>query len=253
MSEQPLDAQHASQAKPASWLDLPLYLVGGFGLLMLASAGVGFAFQEVTILASVALYLLNFLTLAGAVYVWGVRRGKVTWAEMGFLPPRAQWWWLLAAIATSAVLIPLRMALGYLVLWLVEGDLAGIQARADLITAGMSFSWINFALTFLGAGLLAPISEELYFRGLLHGWFRSRRFVFWLRVLLSSALFGLAHFDSLAVVVSSFVLGLTNALFYEWSKSIWVPITVHVINNSVAVVVLYVALAVMEYSPMLGG
>ena len=131
--------------------------------------------------------------------------------------------------------------------------MSGIQARADVITAGMRFSWINFALTFLGAGLLAPISEELYFRGLLHGWFRSRRFVFWLRVLLSSILFGLAHFDSLAVVVSSFVLGLANALFYEWSKSIWVPIAMHVITNSVAVVLLYVALAVMEYFPVFLG
>jgi membrane protease YdiL (CAAX protease family) len=252
MSEQPLDAQPASQTKPASWLDLPLYLVGGFGLLMLASAGAGFVFQEVSILASVVLYLLNFLTLAGAVCVWGVRRGKVTWAEMGFLPPRVQWWWLLAAIAASAVLIPLRMVLGYMVLWLVEGGLAGIQARADLISVGMSFSWINFALTFLGAGLLAPVSEELYFRGLLHGWFKSRRFRLWVRVLLSSALFALAHFDSLAVVVSSFVLGLANALFYEWSKSIWVPITMHVITNSLAVVLLYVALAVMEYFPMFG-
>ena len=107
-------------------------------------------------------------------------------------------------------------------------------------------------MTFLGVGLLAPVSEELYFRGLLHGWFRSRRFAFWLRVLLSSTLFAVAHFDSVAVVASSFVLGVANALLYEWSRSIWVPIAMHVLTNSIAVELLYAALAVLEYFPMLG-
>jgi len=163
-----------------------------------------------------------------------------------------QWRWLLAALAVSAALIPLRIFVGYVVLLLAEGGIESVQARVDLISVGMSFSWANFALTFLGAGLLAPISEELYFRGLLHGWFRSR-FGFWVRVLLSSTLFGLAHFDSLAVVASSFVLGVANALLYERSKSIWVPIAMHALTNSVAVILLYLALAVMEYFPMVGG
>jgi membrane protease YdiL (CAAX protease family) len=234
-------------------LDLALYLLGGFGLLLLASLGVDLLFEEISILTSFLLYLLNFVTLAGAVYVWGVRRGRITWEEMGFLPPKVQWWWFVIAVAASAVLIPLRMVLGYVVLRLLEGGLEGMQARADVISAGMRFSLINFALTFLGVGLLAPISEELYFRGLLHGWFRSRRFAFWLRVLLSSTLFAVAHFDSVAVVASSFVLGVANALLYEWSKSIWVPIAMHVLTNSIAVVLLYAALAVLEYFPMLGG
>jgi membrane protease YdiL (CAAX protease family) len=198
------------------------------------------------------LYLLNFFFLAGAVYVLGVRRGRVTWEEMGFLPVKVEWWWLLIAAAASAILIPLRMVLGLLVLRVLGGGFEELQARADIIAAGMRFSWLKFGLTFLGVALLAPISEELYFRGLLHGWFRSRRVVFWLRVLISSSLFGLAHFDSLAVAVSSFVLGVVNALFYEWSRSIWVAIAMHMLTNGVAVVLLYAALAVLEYFPMLG-
>jgi len=253
MSGEPPDVQSVPQTKPATWLDLVLYLLGGFGLLLAASIGAGYLFTEISILTSFTLYLLNFFILCGAVYALGVRRGKLTWGEMGFLPPRLQWQWLLAALAVSAALIPLRIFLGYAVLLLAEGGFESVQARADLISVGMDFSWINFLLTLLGAGLLAPISEELYFRGLLHGWFKSRRFALWLRVLLSSALFGLAHFDSLAIVVSSFVLGVANALLYERSKSIWVPIAMHALTNSVAVILMYAALAVMEYLPMLGG
>jgi membrane protease YdiL (CAAX protease family) len=252
MIEQPIDPQPSPASKPATWLDLPLYLVGGFGLFVLASLGVDLLLEEKSILTSFVLYLLNFFTLAGAVYVLGVRRGRLSWEEMGFLPPKVQWWWFLIAIAASVILIPLRMVLGLLVLYLVEGGLEEVAARADVISVGMSFSWVNFALTFVGVGLLAPISEELYFRGLLHGWFRSRRVVFWLRVLLSSTVFALGHFDSLAVVASSFILGIVNALFYEWSKSIWVPIAMHMITNGLAVVLMYTALAVQEYLPMFG-
>jgi membrane protease YdiL (CAAX protease family) len=252
MNQDPPDAKPAPQSKPATWLDMALYLVGGFGLLLLASFGAGLIFTETSILASLTFYLLNFFILCGTVYVLGVRRGKLTWEEIGFLPPRAQWQWLLVAVVASAILIPLRMVLGFIILFLAEGGLESVQARADVISVGMEFSWVNFALTFLGAGVLAPISEELYFRGLLHGWFKSRRFALWLRVLLSSALFGLAHFDSLAVVASSFVLGVANALLYERSKSIWIPIAMHILTNSVAVILMYAALAVLEYFPMLG-
>lgn len=253
MSEEPLDAQAVPQPERASWLDLVLYLAGGFGLFLLASIGVSFLFTEVSILTSLVLYLLNLFVLCGAVYALGVRRGKLTWEEMGFLPPKVQWKWLLAAVVASAVLIPLRAVLGYLVLVLVEGGIESVQARADLISAGMDFSWINFLLTLLGVGVLVPVSEELYFRGLLHGWFKSRRFALWLRVLLSSALFGLAHLDSLPVVASSFVLGVINALLYEQSRSIWIPIAMHMIANSFGVFLLYLAMAAMRYLPMFGG
>ena len=253
MTQDPPGAKPAPQSKPATWLDMVLYLVAGFGLFLLAGFGMGFIFTETSILSSLTFYLLNFFILCGAVYVLGVRRGKLTWEEMGFLPPRVQRQWLLVAVAASAILIPLRMGLGYLVLVLSGGGIESMQARTDIISAGMDFSWINFVLTLLGAGVLAPISEELYFRGLLHGWFKSRRFALWPRVLLSSALFGLAHFDSLGVATSSFVLGVANALLYERSRSIWVPIAMHMFTNSLAVFLLYLAMAAVKYRSMLGG
>ena len=80
----PLEMQSEPQPKPATWLDIALYLVGGFGLLLLASIGVSFLFTEISLLASLVIYLLNFFVLCGAVYALGVRRGKLTWEEMGF-------------------------------------------------------------------------------------------------------------------------------------------------------------------------
>jgi uncharacterized protein len=233
-----------SPVVPSRWLDLVIYLFGGFGLYAVASVIFALIFKQIDIFATFTLYLLNFLCLGGSVYVWGVRRGKTSWAKMGFFPPLWKSRWLWIALLASAVLIPARGALSLLVESLLGGGTQGLQARMDLFTANSSFSWLNFGLSFIGIGILAPISEELYFRGLLHGWFMGR-FRFIPRVLLSATLFALAHYDTLAVAASAFVLGAVNAVAYERSKSIWLPIAFHMITNSLAVIVLYLGMLLL--------
>ncbi len=63
----------------------------------------------------------------------------------------------------------------------------------------------------------------------------------WSAVLLSALLFGLAHFDSPGVAVSSVVLGAVAALMYERTRSIWACIALHALNNSVAISLVYLA------------
>jgi len=244
------DTHPAPWLKPSTGLDLALYLAAGFILFPLATFGLALILKQISILASLALYLLNALFLGGAVYLLGVRRGKTSWAEMGFLPVVWRWEWLLVAVFVSIVSIPVRGLLGLVIQFLLEGGLESLQARSAIISAGSSFSWVNFFLTLVGAGLIVPISEELYFRGLLHRWFQSR-LGFRARVLLSSAIFGLAHFDSVAVVAASFVLGLVNAIAYERSKSLWLPIAMHVITNCFSVTLLYLAMAIIQSLPPL--
>jgi len=241
-----LDTPPETKSKPASWWDLILYLAAGLGLFFAAGILTTYLlWDKPAILSSIITYLLSILFLTGTVLLLGVRRGRVSLAGMGFVPPTWRWRWLWQALALSAALIPLRAILGVVVVLLTENGIENLAARQELILPSEGFSWITFAITLVGAGIIAPISEELYFRGLLHGWFQSR-FRFWPRVLLSSALFGLAHFDSPAVVASSFMLGVANAITYERTKSLWFPIVMHVITNGTAVILLYVAMAIQE-------
>lgn len=229
---------------PSTWRDLLLYLAAGFVVFPLATLGVSTLLRDSwqsSLLIPLAFYLLNALILAGSVYLLGVRRGKISWSSIGFLPARWRWRWLSTLVTATLLLLPIRMLLGLGVQSLIEGSLESLEARTQILTAGETLSWTSFALTFLGAGLLAPVSEELYFRGLLHGWFRSR-LRFWPRVLVSSAIFGLAHLDSPAVAASSFVLGLGNAVAYELSDSLWPPIAMHITTNTLAVILLYLGL-----------
>ncbi len=110
------------------------------------------------------------------------------------------------------------------------------------LIAPESFSWGGFLITLLGAGILVPISEELFFRGALFTWFRGR-YNFPIAMLASSLLFAFGHIDTIGVVASSFVLGLVNAYMFEKSKTLWAPILMHITTNSFAVLLIYGALA----------
>ena len=251
--EHPLITEQPKAAPaPQSWLDLILYLLIGFGSFTLVSWLIGQLFSELSPGTSFLLFLANFVCLAGTTYLLGIRRGKISWAGLGLRPLRWNWQWLLIGIGLAILLLPGRAVLGLLVQMLIDGNLDSLQARSDIIMGGaLEFSWLGFISTFVGVGLLVPISEELYFRGLLHSWFWGKTERVWLRVLASGAIFALAHADSVSVVAASFVIGLVNAVAYERTQSLFIPIIIHLTTNSAAALLLYLALALMELVPSL--
>ncbi len=86
---------------------------------------------------------------------------------------------------------------------------------------------------------LAPLSEEIFFRGFMFGGLR-RRFPLWAAAAISGAVFGLLHYtgpDSIGVVPQLAVLGILLAWLYERTGSLWPPIILHVLNNAIALVI----------------
>ncbi len=224
--------------RPAKWSGFLLYFFGGFGVFCLSTIALAFIFRGLSIWLPLALAVCNALFLGGSFYTLGVRRGETSFAGIGFIPSAWRWRYLWIALGISIIFIPLRSGLGLLVQMLISGNLNSVNARMDIFTGGAGFSWLNFAISFLSIAVIPPISEELYFRGLLHTWMQGK-LGYWPRVLLSSALFSLAHIDSIGVMVSTLFLGMINAISYEKSKSLWLPILIHFITNAVAIVLLY--------------
>ena len=80
---------------------------------------------------------------------------------------------------------------------------------------------------------LAPLAEELVFRGLLYGWLAGR----WgagVAVIVSSIAFAAAHVE-LAHVVLVLPLGLVFGLLRWRTGSLWPSLAAHVANNGLAV------------------
>jgi len=135
--------------------------------------------------------------------------------------------------------------------YLVNGNLESLALRSQIVQP-QGAGWLSFVVTLLFVGILVPISEELFFRGAIYTWLRERASM-WPAVLISAALFGLGHFDSLGVVAASFVMGAVNAVVFEKTRSIWVPIAIHAANNSLAVILVYLATLLVKMLPGLTG
>jgi hypothetical protein len=230
------------------WRDFVLYLVVGFSAFVLAMLTVGAAIQQPGSWLILAIGLANFVSLAGTVYVIGLRGKRLTLAELGLWPVKWSWRWLILVVGVTLLLLPIRLLLALAALFLLEGGLESLQGRTNLLLPGLS--WPNFLASLIAIGVLAPISEELFFRGALFGWLR-RHVRLWVAVLVSAGLFGLAHFDSVGVMISSFIMGIAVALAYEATHSLWTAIAIHVFNNSLAVILAYLALWLMQVFPQL--
>lgn len=89
-----------------------------------------------------------------------------------------------------------------------------------------TLSWQGNFLGFVSLVILAPLLEELLFRGyLLQAW--ARKWGLRIGVLLSSVLFGALHPDTLAAAFTGFCL----AILYLKTQSLWAPIVAHSIFN----------------------
>ena len=85
-------------------------------------------------------------------------------------------------------------------------------------------------------GIMAAISEELLFRGVLLKLFAEWTKNIHLAVIFSAILFSAFHLQFYGFL-PRFMLGVLLGYLFVWTKSIWVPIFIHFLNNAIAIIV----------------
>jgi membrane protease YdiL (CAAX protease family) len=121
---------------------------------------------------------------------------------------------------------------------------AGFGAVTSIVCVGLFAASMN-PLTFIRAqiptqssdlifffvvgGILGPVAEELFFRGILYGFLR--RWGVIVALLLSTLIFVLCHPIHQGIPVTRLLGGLLFAVAYEISGSLMVPITIHGLGN----------------------
>lgn len=88
----------------------------------------------------------------------------------------------------------------------------------------------DILIVVLVAGVLAPMTEELLFRGLLQNWLATV-FGRWPAILIAAFLFGLAHMSVWPDPIPLFVLGVALGLALFRTGSLWTPIMFHASFN----------------------
>ncbi len=96
--------------------------------------------------------------------------------------------------------------------------------------------WPLIALRWVGAALLVPVMEELFWRSFLMRWIQASPFeavppqrVGLKAIVLSTFVFMLAH----TLWLSAVVAGLAYAWLYKRSGKLWVPVIAHAVTNGV--------------------
>jgi len=157
------------------------------------------------------------------------------------------WFWreygeLAAQTAPSAREAALGVAVGVAVffLWI---NLDAPWMRLGEATAGFrpvdeqgQLLWPLIAVRWLGAALLVPVMEELFWRSFFMRWIQAHPFeavppqrVGFKAIVLSTFVFMLAHTLWLGAIVA----GLAYAWLYRHTGKLWVPVIAHAVTNGV--------------------
>jgi membrane protease YdiL (CAAX protease family) len=99
--------------------------------------------------------------------------------------------------------------------------------------------WI-LLLALLGAAVVAPICEELFFRGMVYRYLL-RRWPVWAAVVVSATIFAAFHFIPVLIPVFLF-MGLILTIQYEITGSLTNSMMLHAAGNAVTTVLVYVSL-----------
>jgi membrane protease YdiL (CAAX protease family) len=100
-----------------------------------------------------------------------------------------------------------------------------------MFKVGMPSGTKNLVLYYVIGGVIAPIAEEIYFRGVVFGFMKKWGFPF--ALFMSTGIFAAFHilFSGVRYPISQIVGGFVFAISYEMEKSLWVPIFIHAAGN----------------------
>lgn len=182
---------------------------------------------------AIAFGLASFFSGVILVSWLAVIRRKATLLELGLKLSKVWLDFLYAFMAEIVVLI----ALGLYATILLR--LFGLNLPIQPVVKIFGPSLPGFIIAFISVALLAPFSEELFFRGFVYSGLRQ----YWgvtKAQLVSSAIFALFHFQ-LLLFIPLFIIGLILANLYENRKSLLASYIMHALNNAIALLVLYFA------------
>jgi uncharacterized protein len=184
--------------------------------------------------------LVSDITAYGALFLLVLLLVKVrrhaSLAALGI--GRAEWRWLVAALPFIFLAFLLENITGLLSQSLFPQTPA--NQCVDIRNAFQGALW----MAIIGVAIVAPVVEEIVFRGMVFGWLRGRLPLVW-AVVISATLFALEHIGFLQVTLflPIFSTGIVLALLYHHARSVWPTVLVHGSFNLIATLVLFSSLS----------
>ena len=218
------------------WGILAAFLVAEVGVAVLvASLGAVVppqALAEWSVRLTYGLFSSVLLVAGALAVVWSSPRRDAGLASLARL-----WQWpgsvpLAAGVAAGLVLKLVGIALTVL----AQFVFGSVGTNNPLVLYPRAFAQPALVvLVAVAVAVVAPLAEELFFRGLLYGWLRGRLGV-GLATAVAAVLFGLAH-QPIVLALPLAVVGAGLCCLYERWRSLWVPAAAHLVINGSSLLV----------------
>src|SRR5215216_1671391 len=230
---QPAASAYSVPWKPIdNWIGVILLALIDGGLLVISLLG-----QKGQLVQSGLLVIVQLAYLLPVIIVFAYRR--IPWKAIGF--GKFNW----GALAMGCGL--LIASYGIIFLHNLILTALGIETQGSEISQLFSLLKNPFWFFLVGA-ILAPLVEEIFFRGFLFQGLRAR--YGWVSgMLISSGIFAVAHLDPVSLI-PTFILGSLLAYLYHRSNSVWPGVILHMAVNTFGLISVYV---LMQYPNLIPG
>lgn len=215
-----------------NWIGIIMLVLIDVALLYFALKGYGTQLAQ-----SATLILVQLVYLIPVILIFAYRR--INFRSIGF----GKFEWSALGLGCGLVIA------SYIIIFVHNSILVllGIETQGDEILG--LFNAFDSPIWFIFVGsVLAPIVEEVYFRGFLFQGFR-QRYGWVTAALLSSVIFAAAHLN-LVVLIPTFLLGCVLAYMYHRTNSVWPGIILHFLVNAFGFCSIYVVTQFSDLIPV---
>jgi membrane protease YdiL (CAAX protease family) len=204
-----------------NWIGVILLAVVDLSLLLISLAG-----KKGQLAQSGVLVLVQLAYLLPVVIIFAYRR--INWRALGI----GRFNWGMVSLGCGLLVV------AYLVIYVHNLILTALGIPTQGVEISGLFEQLHTPIWFFLVGaILAPLVEETFFRGFLFQGFRAR--YGWITgMLLSSAIFAIAHLD-IASLIPTFILGNLLAYLYHRTNSIWPGVILHMTVNTFGLLSIY--------------
>ena len=211
-------------------LALVFLIFAGFGLSssMVESSGASQALSSDILISNILIFA--FLVLMVVMIVWW-RIKPIQWLGLCWKPWYHVFWIGPSEVLSMWIVLAILQASGYVKF--MESITGGNSTQDAVKLLRESTDNLAVGLMAFSAAIVAPIAEEVIFRGYLYPVAKKYSGP-WVGMLFSSLVFAAGH-GNVPLMLPLFLLGMIMAYSYEKTGSILAPISIHFCFNSATV------------------
>ncbi|TYA10669.1 CPBP family intramembrane metalloprotease [Paenibacillus faecis] len=161
------------------------------------------------------------------VYAVALRPKGLSWTEVG-LKPFDRKNWKLIALSSVALLV------GAVIIMELTSFLGNTYENSKTVALRENTTFLAVLIAFITGAVISPLYEEIFYRGFLYRWLRTRVGLTG-ALLLSASIFTLIHIPTYNVMPANFWSGVIFAYAYERTGSIWPSVIIHGVTNGIMV------------------